>query len=400
MLILTTAGIEPHEIGRLEWQVGVVSTVRVVPDGVVGLVDGADLARDRVTADGESEFLPMTTTDNRAGSNMAIRPAHAQAYPAALCTAPALWLEEFRTTDPAEARRFLSQAYDGGWDMKDLSLRSLTHRRYHTPALRLDEVSLTGRGRCALHITDHSSVSVVVTGGWLDRDDPARTVEAAAPTLVTPDLPCVLEFGNGRLWLVSVDMTLLHRVAAEGPMPLPQDIRFLGNRPHTPTDSQTVCRTIDSLAATFASSGMAQRPLIVGTAVKSAAATLLESYPTNINAGQHTMLEVPSGNPLSEALSFIHRNARADIGIDDIAGAVHLTPRAVQYLFRRRLGTTPTEYLRRFRLQRTHDDLVAWTKSTTTVGEIAARWGFAHTGRFAVVYRKTYGVSPHATLRG
>jgi transcriptional regulator GlxA family with amidase domain len=72
----------------------------------------------------------------------------------------------------------------------------------------------------------------------------------------------------------------------------------------------------------------------------------------------------------------------------------------VQYLFRRRLGTTPTEYLRRFRLQRTHDDLVAGTKSTTTVGEIAARWGFAHTGRFAVVYRKTYGVSPHATLRG
>ena len=232
----------------------------------------------------------MKAADNKAGSIMAIRPAHAQADPAALCTAPALWLEEFRTTDSAEAGQFLTQTYDGGWRMKDLSLRSLTHRRYHTPALRLDEVRLTGTGRCALHATDH--FSVVVMGGWLDRNDASRTVEAAEPTLVTPDLPFVLEFGNGRLWLVSVDVTLLRRVAAEGPVPLPRDIRFLGNRPHTPMDSQMVCRAIGSLAATFASSGMAQRPLIVGAAVKSVAATLLESYPTNINAGRHAMLEV------------------------------------------------------------------------------------------------------------
>jgi hypothetical protein len=29
---------------------------------------------------------------------------------------------------------------------------------------------------------------------------------------------------------------------------------------------------------------------------------------------------------------------------------------------------------------------------------IAARWGFAHTGRFAVLYRPMYGQSPHHTL--
>ncbi len=59
--------------------------------------------------------------------------------------------------------------------------------RFCTPALRLDEVSLTGKGRCALHTTDH--FSVVVMGGWLDQNDASRTVEAAEPTLVTPDLP-------------------------------------------------------------------------------------------------------------------------------------------------------------------------------------------------------------------
>lgn len=34
------------------------------------------------------------------------------------------------------------------------------------------------------------------------------------------------------------------------------------------------------------------------------------------------------------------------------------------------------------------------------VWAIAARWGFMHTGLFAVFYRQTYGHSPHTTLRG
>ncbi|OOK72761.1 bacterial regulatory helix-turn-helix s, AraC family protein [Mycobacterium kansasii] len=38
-----------------------------------------------------------------------------------------------------------------------------------------------------------------------------------------------------------------------------------------------------------------------------------------------------------------------NIGVKDVAAVVHLTPRAVQYLFRQQLDTTPTEYLRRIR---------------------------------------------------
>ncbi|WP_372460725.1 helix-turn-helix domain-containing protein [Actinomycetospora endophytica] len=34
-----------------------------------------------------------------------------------------------------------------------------------------------------------------------------------------------------------------------------------------------------------------------------------------------------------------------------------------------------------------------------TVGAIAARWGFAHPGRFAIDYRRSYGRSPGETLR-
>ena len=50
---------------------------------------------------------------------------------------------------------------------------------------------------------------------------------------------------------------------------------------------------------------------------------------------------------LRRAIAFIHDNAHRDITLSDIARSVNVTPRSVQYTFRRHLGTTPLEYLRR-----------------------------------------------------
>lgn len=98
-------------------------------------------------------------------------------------------------------------------------------------------------------------------------------------------------------------------------------------------------------------------------------------------------------------MSFIHENADGDIGLSEIAAAANLTPRAVQYMYRRHLGVTPMEYLRRVRLDRAHRDLQAANPAVDTVNSIAGRWGFAHAGRFSVAYRRVFGMSPSATLR-
>jgi transcriptional regulator GlxA family with amidase domain len=84
---------------------------------------------------------------------------------------------------------------------------------------------------------------------------------------------------------------------------------------------------------------------------------------------------------LYRAVSFIHDNAQNDIGLADIAAAVGVTPRSVQYMFRRHLGTTPLEYLRRIRLDRAHRDLQAADPAVDTVNAIAGRWGFSHARR-------------------
>ncbi|WP_102145011.1 helix-turn-helix domain-containing protein [Mycobacterium hubeiense] len=102
---------------------------------------------------------------------------------------------------------------------------------------------------------------------------------------------------------------------------------------------------------------------------------------------------------LRRALALIHDKADAEIGLCDIAAAAGVTPRAVQYMFRRHLGMTPLEYLKRVRLDRVHRDLQAADPSVDTVSAIAGRWGFTHAGRFSVAYRQAFGTAPSATLR-
>ncbi|MGV0792401.1 helix-turn-helix domain-containing protein [Mycolicibacterium sp. XJ1819] len=103
---------------------------------------------------------------------------------------------------------------------------------------------------------------------------------------------------------------------------------------------------------------------------------------------------------LRRAVAYIHDNAHRDVTLVGIAAAAGVTPRSVQYMFRRHLNTTPLEYLRRVRLDRAHRELVAADPSVDTVMSIAYRWGFSHAGRFSGMYKQTFGTPPSRTLRG
>jgi AraC-like DNA-binding protein len=99
------------------------------------------------------------------------------------------------------------------------------------------------------------------------------------------------------------------------------------------------------------------------------------------------------------ARAFIEDNAHKPLTVGDIARAAGVGVRGLQQGFQRSLDTSPTQYLRQVRLRRVHRELLAADAATTTVGEVAARWGFAHQGRFAAYYRQQYGVAPTETLR-
>ena len=105
----------------------------------------------------------------------------------------------------------------------------------------------------------------------------------------------------------------------------------------------------------------------------------------------------PSSSGWAVASSGVSRRAE---GISESGGAAGTSARALQYGFRRHLGTTPLRYLGRVRLERARRELQrADPTRGDTVAAIATRWGFANPGRFATAYRAAYGVLPGQTLR-
>jgi transcriptional regulator GlxA family with amidase domain len=99
-------------------------------------------------------------------------------------------------------------------------------------------------------------------------------------------------------------------------------------------------------------------------------------------------------------IELVDNDATQDLTLARLAEAAGVRPRALQYAFRRHLGVTPLSYLQDVRLEAAHRDLVAADPSQgDTVAAIAARWRFAHPGRFSARYRARYGRDPSRTLR-
>lgn len=126
-------------------------------------------------------------------------------------------------------------------------------------------------------------------------------------------------------------------------------------------------------------------------------ATLVAFSPTFLDDADRTSQRRAAPTSVRRALSFIEAHADQPIGLDDIARAAGMSTRGLQYAFRRALDVTPMQALRHARLVAVREELRR--EETTSVAEIARRWGFIHPSRFTAHYRAAFGESPHATRR-
>jgi transcriptional regulator GlxA family with amidase domain len=94
--------------------------------------------------------------------------------------------------------------------------------------------------------------------------------------------------------------------------------------------------------------------------------------------------------------------ARADleklVQVSRLARAAGVTLRTLERAVHAVHATTPLEFLRALRLSEARQTL-STCGSTTTVTEVATRFGFRELGRFAGEYRDRFGESPSDTLR-
>jgi AraC-like DNA-binding protein len=310
---------------------------------------------------------------------------------------------------PAELFEFLESAYGvrmrlsriGTGPRHDSPL--MTHARVDVGSFALDEIDLHCDVK-SLPDPLNKVVATVVVGGRLAGhcDGLAADATAGEVTMAAqPDLPYYSHAQDLHQIVLLMDPSLVAGVAAgmpagQGPLP----IRFTGFAPVDAAAQRLWQATVSYVKDVVLADDTLATPLVLGSAGRLLAAVTLSTFP-NTAIAEATAHDRNDHQPvlLRRAIEFIEANIDKDIGLGDIAETVCLTPRAVQYMFRRHLDTTPLQYLRRIRLHYAHHELLAADGRHDTVTAISARWGFMHTSRFAVLYRQTYGRSPHLTLR-
>jgi AraC-like DNA-binding protein len=101
---------------------------------------------------------------------------------------------------------------------------------------------------------------------------------------------------------------------------------------------------------------------------------------------------------LARAMRFLEGRLDEPIQLDTLAAAAGVRPRTLEAHFRAYLGTTPLGWLRRQRLARARQQLLA-ADNRNTVTDVALANGFTELGRFAAQYRGQFGELPSRTLR-
>lgn len=217
---------------------------------------------------------------------------------------------------------------------------------------------------------------------------------------VRPDQAYAARCEDADVFATVLDPALPDRVTDTGPHRFPGAVRFTSNEPVSAAAARTWERTYGYLrVAMQANSEIAQHPLLRGSAARLLVTAALTVFPNNALTDP-TIEDRHDAHPatLRRAIAYIDANAHRDISPADIALASAATIRSIRLAFRRHLDTTPMAYLRRARLDAAHRALQDADPSVTSVGTVAARWGFANPGRFAENYRAAFGVHPARTL--
>jgi AraC-like DNA-binding protein len=309
-----------------------------------------------------------------------------------------------KVSDVAEIREFLDTAYGVRLRLNQSRPPNapLRHDRVDIGPITLDDVDLPGELQASSDPLN-KVVAVWVNDGRVSGECGGLIGGAVADqvTLLSqPDLPLAVQSDDAHTTAVLMDPSLVATVASGKQGQDQPLIRFSSFLPVDDAAARLWKDTVQYVKNCVLANDDAATPLILGHCSRLLAAVTLATFPNTVAPEPASYDRDSRPVLLRRAIAYMEANAADDIALADVAEAVHVTPRAVQYMFRRHLDLTPMQYLRRLRLEYAHRDLLAAEHPDQTVTQIAARWGFGHTGRFAVLYRQTFGRSPHQTLRG
>lgn len=242
----------------------------------------------------------------------------------------------------------------------------------------------------------HVTVVEVIKGRYQLETGRSTTVTKGGIVLYPPDVALASGWPNITARVVQIRLSDL-TTEISGPE---ATLRFDGVRPVSVPRSTVWCSLTQHVARELSPGGAAGSSELIRDGIfRLLAATLVQTFPIQVPAEPSVVADGKAPGVVRRAVAFVEANARRPIGVREIADAARVGPRGLATAFRRQLDTTPLGYLRRVRLEGAHQDLKVADPAVETVTGIAARWGFAHHGRFSQLYRARYRCPPSVTLR-
>jgi AraC-like DNA-binding protein len=246
-------------------------------------------------------------------------------------------------------------------------------------------------------------VLCVLTSGRM-RFTCGQQVTGPGPLLCPTWAPFAVDCADVDVTLGVLDPDGVRRIGAELSGLDPSAVAFTGMEAVSPGHGQYVGALLHHLGRdVLGNEEVVASPLARAEVFHQLAVGLLVAFPNTTHAvGSHGSHGDGRSGPATvrRAVDFIEGHAAENIGLTEIAEVARLGPRGLQAAFRRHLGCTPLEYLRRARMDGAHRDLEASDPTRgATVASVAASWGFTHPGRFSVEYRRRFGHAPSKTLR-
>jgi AraC-like DNA-binding protein len=231
----------------------------------------------------------------------------------------------------------------------------------------------------------------------VDVNGDAVRLQLGRPLLFPAHRPFVFQYTDYDQKLVHLDRNRVAEVAAECLDLEPGPLRFDHRR--TPT-AASAAAWMDAVALAYRSLARGDiSDLLWHEVTRMTIVAFLEMYPPETTALSSAVPATGEAR-IRRVVEHIHANPELPLTTSRLAELVDVSARTLQDSFARQLGASPMAYLRRVRLERVREDLLAATPDAVTVGDVATRWGFAHLGRFSVEYRRRFGEKPSETLRG
>jgi AraC family transcriptional regulator of arabinose operon len=131
--------------------------------------------------------------------------------------------------------------------------------------------------------------------------------------------------------------------------------------------------------------------------IRETATTTNQSVTVHLRSGlaggqkAEALVSRPRDRRIQVVVTLLERNVHKQVGIDDMARLVNLSPGRLAHLFKSEMELSIQQYLTRLRLAKAKRQLES---SFLSIKEIAAAVGFSSVSRFVVCFKSFAGATP------